>query len=445
MNKFRKCLTYFLLLIAFVSLSSCSKNSEADLSNKIEESLEVKETPETLINNILNNGKASNEKVAQVENKNSERVEISSDEIEEKEIKESKKEISKNEKSIRIKAFGDIMSHLGQINYALYAGGGQEHDFSEQFKYMSDFISDADLSIGNFESTSNPNLEYSGFPKFNSPEKYLLAIKNSGFDILTTANNHSLDTGVEGVKTTVNAMDKYGIEHVGTRADNQEDRVLYKFVDGIKLAFLSYTYDTNGLENQIEDIDITKYINYLDDQLIKEDIEAAKNNKADFIIVYPHWGVEYQASPSQDQIELGRNMIEWGADLVIGNHPHVVQPAEYYTTEDGRRGFIAYSCGNYISQQSLESVGDIRTEHSVAYELELSKDFDNQTTRISDISAYPLWVGSNYDEFGMSIKTYLCKDFLENGKYYDLVDENQRHRIEEAYKMVSDTITSSVN
>ena len=162
-------------------------------------------------------------------------------------------------------------------------------------------------------------------------------------------------------------------------------------------------------------------------------------------MVYPHWGIELRSNADPSQIELGRKMIDWGADLVIGNHPHVVEPYEEYETEDGRKGFIAYACGNFISIQNLETVNDIRTEQSVAYSFKLSKDLANGTTSIDEIEAYPLWVGMTYNEYGRSVRTYLCEDFLEGGKYYDEVDETQRDRIQKAYDATMATITSEVD
>ncbi|MDY2919413.1 MAG: CapA family protein [Anaerococcus sp.] len=348
---------------------------------------------------------------------------------------------NKEEKTARIKFFGDTMAHLGQIQYAYNYGGGT-YDFSNQYYYISDFVKDADLAITNYETTSNPNREYTGYPRFNTPETYPKAIKDAGFDVVTTANNHSLDTDEEGIFTTIDAIENAGLDYVGTHEEGG-DRVLYKEVNGIKIAILSYTYGTNGLEDLLTPREEVPYINYLHEDEIKKDIEEAKKNKADFIIAYPHWGIEYQSYPEGEIIELARSMVEWGVDLVIGNHPHVVQPMERYKAEDGREGLIAYSLGNYISIQSLENNNDIRVEQSVAYEVSLNKD--GKDKKIADIKIHPLWVGSTYDDYGQSIKTYLCEDFLDGGKYYNEVDENQRSRIKEAYDMTMETVTSEVS
>lgn len=340
--------------------------------------------------------------------------------------------------TVKIKTFGDIMAHLAQIQYAYNKGGGT-YDFSDSFAYVSDYISDADISIGNYETTTNPNLAYAGFPRFNAPKEYLEAIKDAGFDVLSTANNHSLDTEVEGLFTTIEAMDELGIDHVGSKKSGQS-RILYKNVNGIKLAFLAYTYGANGLVDLVQVREEIPELNYLHPEEIQSDIEEAKENGADFVIVYPHWGIEYHSDPSADQVELGREMIEWGADLVIGNHPHVVEPYEYYEASDGRTGFIAYALGNFISFQNLENNNDIRTEQAVSYEIDLAKNPKNGSTSIENIEAHPIWVGVKYNDFGTSVQSHVAEDFLDGGKYYDEVDDYQRSRIQQAYDMTIETI-----
>lgn len=344
---------------------------------------------------------------------------------------------------VKLKFFGDTMAHLGQIQYA-YSYGGGDYDFSNQFAYISDFVKDSDLSITNYETTSNPNREYSGFPAFNAPPVYLKNIKDAGFDIVTTANNHSLDTDEEGVQTTIEAAKEAGLDYVGSK-EKKSDKILYKEINGMKIAILAYTYGANGKEDLLNLREEVDSLNYLHEENVKSDIEEAKENGADFIVVYPHWEIEYQSYPQESTVELAHNMIDWGADLVIGNHPHVVQPVEVYKNEDGKEGLIAYALGNFISKQSLEVSGDIRCEQALSIELSLNKNEKTGNKKISDIKLHPLWVGTNYDDYGASTKTYLCEDFLEGGDKYDLVDEYQRERIQQAYDMTMETATTEVN
>lgn len=385
---------------------------------------------------------------------------LAEEEIVEKEIevakegedynKEKKDKESKNESKddspksgrterVKLKAVGDIMAHEIQTQYAYNRGGGN-YDFSDSFAYMSDFLTDADIAIGNYETTTNPNLAYSGYPKFNTPEAFIKAIADSGIDILTTANNHSLDTDLEGLYSTMDAINNQGLDYVGSMKDESE-KILYKDIDGVKLAFLSYTYGTNGKDNLLVPREEVAALNYLHEDQIEADIKKAKSEGADFVVVYPHWGIEYNTYADPGQIELAKNMIDWGADVVIGNHPHVVQPSEWYTSSDGREGFIAYACGNFISYQNLETTNNINTEQAVAYEIILEKNFASDATSVSSVEAYPLWVGVSYNDYGPSIQTRVATDFLEGGKYYNEVDEYQRNRIQQAY----DQTTSILN
>lgn len=357
---------------------------------------------------------------------------------------EEKEEVEEKIETITLKTGGDLMANMGQTQYAYNKGGGS-YDFSDSFMYVSDFISDADIAIANYETTTDPNVPYAGHPRFNAPPEYLEAIKEAGFDIVTTANNHSLDNDIEGVNTTIEAIRDAGLNHVGTRAEGDDTRFIIKEVGNIKLAFLSYTYGCNGKVDLFQVREEVPEVNYLNENEIKDDIKKAKTKGADFVVVYPHWGIELRSNADPSQIELGRKMIDWGADLVIGNHPHVVEPYEEYESADGRKGFIAYACGNFISIQNLETVNDIRTEQSVAYRFELSKNLADGKTSIDEIEAYPLWVGMTYNDYGRSVRTYICEDFLDGGKYYDEVDEYQRDRIQKAYDATMATITSEVD
>lgn len=365
------------------------------------------------------------------------------------EKKESKKKLfnfdkedESYSKKARIKFFGDTMAHYDQVSYAYNYGGGT-YDFSKQYEYIKDYVKDADLSITNYETTTNPNRDYSGFPAFNTPGEYLKDIKDAGFDVVTTANNHTLDTGEEGVFTTIDAIKEAGLDSVGTH-ETDDQRILYKEVNGIKIAILSYTYGCNGEVDLLTPREEVESVNYIHDDLIKDDIKTAKKNGADFVIVYPHWEIEYESYPIKETVERGHKMIDWGADLVIGNHPHVVQPVEKYSTEDGREGLIAYALGNLVSLQSYDSFGDYRVEQGLSIDLNLELDEKTGNKKISNINYNPLWIGMRYDEFGETAQIYKCEDFLEGGDKYDWVDEYQRERIRLAYNMTMETVETEV-
>lgn len=332
----RKFLKILMSLIMVLGLAACSTNKDSeessiksvtDLITRLDDYQKAREEEKRLAEEKKNNKKSQQAKL---------------DEIEQKARKEVQEKLEKKPviKKVKLKAFGDIMAHMVQIQYAQNKGGG-EYDFSDQFTYLKDFVTDADIAIGNYETTTNPDLPPAGFPRFNVPAAYLKDLKDIGFDIVSTANNHSMDTELDGVFSTMEAAKEAGLDYVGSFKDKSE-RILFKEVNGLKFAFLAYTYGCNGRENLIVPREEVENLGYLtNEDQIEKDIMTAKAQGADFIVVYPHWGIEYQSMPNEAQISLGRKMIDWGADLVIGNHPHVVEPVEKYKTEDGREGLIA--------------------------------------------------------------------------------------------------------
>lgn len=255
--------------------------------------------------------------------------------------------------TVKISVVGDLMAHSWQLDNA-YNKATDTYDFNYSFKYIRKYLSGADLTIGNFEAVvGGKELGYSDFPRFNVPDAFAAAVKNAGFDLLTTANNHCNDKWEKGILRTIDVLDGLGIDHVGTyKSQEKRDTILIKEINGMKFAFLSYTYGTNGLA-------LTEgkpYLaNVMSEQLIKADIEKAKAQNPDFIVVLPHMGNEYATAPNQIFENWINMMFQAGADIVLASHPHVLQRAEYVNITNGdgttRTGFVAYSLGNFVSSQ----------------------------------------------------------------------------------------------
>jgi hypothetical protein len=235
--------------------------------------------------------------------------------------------------SMTILAVGDIMAHVGQLKAAKRGGG---YGFTESFAPVRPAIEAADLAVGNLETTLS-NRRYSGYPAFKSPAAFADAIKWAGFDALTTANNHSLDGGAKGVNYTTAYLDSIGIAHFGT---NNPAPVVVEH-DGIKVAFASYTYSTNGVRSPY-----ATAVNRINLARIRADVAAVRPS-VDLVIVFMHWGREYSTSVESSTRSQARSIIDGGADMVLGSHPHVVRPIEAY---NGR--YIVYSMGNFLSGQS---------------------------------------------------------------------------------------------
>lgn len=365
--------------------------------------------------------------------------------VEEKEdITENQKEklqepyIEEKPSKATILAVGDIMFHLPQVKSA-YIKESNSYDFTSVFKYVKPYISAADISIGNFETvTSGNDIGFSGYPRFNSPVETIQALKDAGFDILNTANNHALDRGKEGIINTIDYINSYGMKNIGTYKEPTED-ILIEDINGIKIAFLSYCYGFNGLESILTEEELSYMVNEIDEEKIKEDIEKAKLLNSDVVVVFIHWGNEYEREPSQYQIDLGRNMINWGANIVLGSHPHVIQKAEIINV-NGKDNFILYSMGNFISNQRKETMGNKYTEDGIMVKIELEKDKE-KGTNIKDITYIPTWVRKYKEDGTTKYEVIPIRDFLEDENLYLELSEYERNRISESFETTIELMT----
>ncbi|GFN36493.1 CapA family protein [Tepidimicrobium xylanilyticum] len=327
-------------------------------------------------------------------------------------------------------AVGDIMFHMPQIKSA-YNPVDNTYDFNDVFRYVRKYIDSADLSIANFETVVAGNERgFSGFPRFNSPEETLKAIKNAGFNILTTANNHALDQGKEGLLKTIEFIEREGMKNLGTYRE-PSDQLLIENINGIKVALLSYSYGFNGLEYSLTEEELSYLVNRIDENRIKEDILKAKGHDSDIIVVCIHWGNEYEREPSEFQVELGKKMIEWGANIILGGHPHVVQRSEI-VHYGGKDNFIIYSMGNFLSNQRRENVNTKYAEDGIMVKILLEKDLIRDETIIKDITYIPTWV-RRYNDNGVKYEILPIVDFLEDEGLYSIISEKERKRIEESY------------
>ncbi len=277
-------------------------------------------------------------------------------------------------KTLNIAAVGDIMVHIEQIEAAkTTVDGVTQYDFQPMFAEITPFLQKSDFVIGNLETTiaGQENRGYTGYPEFNSPESLVDALKNAGFDYVSTANNHSLDRREAGVIKTLEQLEAREILFAGTaRSPEEQSQIRVVVRNGISIALLSYTYGTNGIPiPQGKEY----LVNLIDEQQIAEDI-AMIRDQVDFVIVSMHYGNEYHRTPSKQQIDISDKLVAYGADIVLGSHPHVLQPAVWKQRE-GNDAFVIYSLGNFVSAQR----GDYKDNGVIVY-LTLSKDQDGKTS-----------------------------------------------------------------
>ena len=297
---------------------------------------------------------------------------------------------------------GDIMSHMPQVEDA-YVAESDSYSYDHMFAGAAPLLQGADYAVANLETVLGGGPEYSGFPNFSSPDAIAEAAKNAGFDLLSTANNHTKDQGMDGIFRTLDVLDGLGLAHVGTyRSAAERDRnsgIVTADLDGISVAFLCYTYGLNGYALpddmkyavNIFNLDYTTTLSEFDYDLVAADMAAARALEADMIAVMIHWGVEYTNTQGEYQERIARYLTEQGADLVLGGHPHVLQPYETITVTgiDGqeRQGFVIYSLGNFISDMKY----DPSTKTTAVLDLELTKAPDG-TTSLTDVSYTPFYM-----------------------------------------------------
>lgn len=297
---------------------------------------------------------------------------------------------------------GDAMSHMPQTRDAYDSQAGA-YDYKPMIRFAKPWIEQADYAVVNLETTFAGGPDYSGFPAFNTPDALGDALKDAGFDLVSTANNHCLDRGYDGMVRTLDVLDNLGLAHVGTYRSAVEraaqNGVHVADVGGIKVAFLSYTYGTNGIplsKSHPDTVNIlhTDYMSdaqVLDTARIADDLAAAEALSPDLIAVIVHWGVEYQTTQNDHQEEIADFLFDHGADVILGSHPHVLQPMETraLTDRDGttHTGFVCWSLGNFISSQN-----DEYTDTTVVLNLELTKNPNTGATDVTKVGYVPLYM-----------------------------------------------------
>ena len=301
---------------------------------------------------------------------------------------------------------GDIMGHGPQIRSA-WQEKTKKYDYKEVFSPLEDIISSVDFAIANLEVTL-AGKPYIGYPQFSSPDELAVACKNSGMDVLVTANNHSCDRKNKGIVRTINVLDSLNILHTGTFKDLEEresKNLLILSKDGIKVGLLNYTYGTNG-----NTFSSPTYVNLLDSVLVREDVINAKTKGLDKLVIFVHWGYEYRDFPNSYQKKYNSFFKDLGIDVVIGSHPHVIQPMEY-SKKNNQEFLTVFSLGNFISNQREE-----RKDGGVIFRLSFKKNGDN--VGVSRKEYIPVWVHKFIDKEKYHYQVLPCSKSLYNQKYF---------------------------
>ena len=349
-----------------------------------------------------------------------------------------------------ILAVGDVMVHNTQLKVQ-FNSSTNDYSFDNNFQHVKQYIEEADYAIANLETTlaGNEGRSYSAYPMFNSPDALADGLKYAGFDLISTINNHSFDTGSLGVNRTLEVLENRGFDTVGTRKDSTDDEFIVKNINDINFGITSYSYG--------EIKDGVKYLNGIrvsDDCYDKMNVFDLNNaNEAfntinstlkkmedtDLQIVIIHWGVEYTRTETAFQRELAQKLCDAGVDVIIGSHPHVVEPVETLTSANGEsETVVIYSLGNFLSNQSRENVG-MYSEDGLMVNIDFVKDNNTNTASVERVTCIPTWV----NRFSANGRLNYEIIPIEDNTYLSSIGSLSQSRAEQSYKNTSSLIDTN--
>ena len=287
-------------------------------------------------------------------------------------------------KEITITCWGDYMNHITQIRQAK----ATNYDFTDSFAVIKDIVGKSDLSVVNLETTiAKDTSDMSGYPEFATHENVIKALKDTGFDVVSTANNHAYDRRLKGIDRTIEIIEKYGLKRTGTFKENESTNPLIVDVKGIKVGFFSYSQMLNGYEKLMLNSGRDTAVNLIDMDKIKKDVDYLKKNHADVIMCYMHWGEEYSDYPNSYQKNTFKKLSDMGVDLVIGSHPHTIQKSEVIEN-NGKKSYCVYSLGNLVSDQRESYGQSYGVEIGVYSDIKIEKIGDKTTVKSFENKPY---------------------------------------------------------
>ena len=312
---------------------------------------------------------------------------------------------------------GDILMHKPVIDTGYTSGS---YDFESIFRYIAEDVTAADYAVANLETTlasTGNGYEYSGYPNFNCPDAIVDAAKDAGFDMLLNGNNHSYDTGTLGLHRTISIIRDRGLDYTGITDTEEEKHYLVKEINGISIGMICYTYETNtnadsvalnGLPVKSEDKNLVNAFDYTALDAFYAELEGyladMEADGAEATIVYIHWGDEYQLVQNANQNKISQAICDMGVDVIIGGHPHVVQPMALLesTVDPEHKTVCLYSMGNAVSNQrqgNLTAISTAHTEDGVLFSVTFSK-YSDGTVYLESTDLLPLWVYRRSDATG---------------------------------------------
>jgi poly-gamma-glutamate capsule biosynthesis protein CapA/YwtB (metallophosphatase superfamily) len=289
--------------------------------------------------------------------------------------------INPNTEVINLVATGDILMHNTVIASGLH---GDTYNFEHLYAPIKDLVTAGDYASVNLETAlAGPATGYTGYPLFNSPDSIATALQKAGFDLVVTANNHILDRGFPAAVRTMDVLRNAGLDTAGThKSALEKQNYLIKDIRGVKVGYLAYSYSTNGIPVPA---DKPYFYDFLEPSKIKADIKAIRP-MVDVLVLVLHWGVEYSPFPTEVQRQQAKDYFQTGADVILGSHPHVVQPMEIMKI-NGQDKFVIYSMGNSMGNQN-----GVERNSGVLFNLQFTKNFSQGITTFTGFEYTPLYI-----------------------------------------------------
>lgn len=331
-------------------------------------------------------------------------------EVKSSETKAHKAEASETESpEISLVMAGDILLHTPVAKSGMQQDGA--YNFDALFANVKEEIESADIALVNQEVViGGSELGITGYPCFNAPYELGDALEKAGFDVVLHATNHTLDKGKKGLMNCLSFWKEnypeMAVLGINESQEAQNNNIFVYEQDGIRIAILNYTYGTNGIPLPS---DMPYAVNLLDEKKVTADIEKAKM-RADFIIVCPHWGTEYRLTSSAEQKRWTKIFLENGVDLVIGTHPHVIEPVEWVRDDNGNEMLVYYSIGNFVNWTSSSGKGIANRIVGGLAEVTIARDEDGDVF-IKTYETEPLVC--HLTEGANGVTTYFLADYTD--------------------------------
>lgn len=364
-------------------------------------------------------------------------------------------------KSATIVSTGDLLIHDPILTGAYRADTGS-YSFDEIFGQIGPYLQRADYAVANLEVPLGGTEagKYRGYPTFNCPDSIAEAAKGAGFDMLLTANNHAYDTGAGGMRRTQEVLKSLGLDYTGTRLAEGDKNYLVREIGGITFGLVNYTYETprqngrktlNGilLSEQAAPLINSFDYNALDDFYgrIGEDISSMENEGAEAVVVYIHWGDEYKLSPNEYQKKIAQKLCDSGVDLIVGGHPHVVEPVETLRSDiSGKQTLCVYSLGNAVSNQRRERM-NLKTGHTedgLLFYTTFTKSPDGKVA-LTRAEAVPVWVRMTQQAAGKQYTMMPLPREQEAGAFGSSADKATLGRMKESFDRTGGLIFTGID